>query len=349
VRNALLAALLLTASARAATLDVVRRRDVLIRVQVGGTVVTHDIFRLKATIDGRVEAVYASTGAWRAASDPLATLSSVELAAMLDARGSQDQEVLQDRWGKVYAPTPVRCPSDCYVLRNYLRPKSWVKPQAVLFEAARGLRLVARVKAKDVRLLRRPGLMLTYWPTSDPERRRSAPVTALVSDANDGSAAGASFEVELTPRDGLAPGTEWSGEIVARIDRSVLAVPSTALIRQGGFYYLPMRVQVGITGDGLTEILAGTEEGRPFLTFDDAELHALRGGPGATPGEATSTVVEAPGPVVEEEATDPTPLPKRAPDSEAPAPAPAPAPKPKPAPAPPPPKQQDFGDDPYGR
>lgn len=339
MKLALLAVLALASAARAATLDVVRRRDVLIRVQVQGTVVTHDVFRLKSTISGRVEEVLASTGAWRAAADPLATLSSTELAAMLDARGPQDQTVLQDRWGKVFAPTPVRCPADCYVLKNYLRPKTWVRPQAVLFEAARGLKLIARVKAKDVRLLRRPGLTLTYWPSSDPERRRSAPVTALVSDTNDGADVGASFEVELSPRDFLPPGTEWSGEIIAQIDRNVIAVPSAALIRQDGFYYLPVRVSAGTTADGVTELTSGVEEGRPILILDDAELKGAERSPAAaaaSAGEAAAIVDEKP---ADDAAPAPAPAPQPAP----------PAPKPAPAPGPAPAKTQDFGDDPYGR
>ncbi len=341
MKLALLAALALVSTARAATLDVVRRRDVLLRVQVAGTVVTHDVFRLKATINGRVEEVLASTGAWRAAADPLATLSNVELAAMLDSRGPQDQTVLQDRWGNVFAATPIRCPADCYVLRNYVRPKTWVKPQAVLFEAARGLKLIARVNSKDVHLLRREGLRLTYWPVSDPERRRSAPVTALVSDAADASA-GASFEVELSPRDYLPPGTEWTGEIIARVDRDVLAVPSAALIRQSGVYYLPVRVGVGIAADGVTEITSGVEEGRPILILDDAELRGAERSPaaaGAAAGEAAAIVDEKP--VSDVEAVpDSTPTP---------APPPKPKPAPAPAPVPAPAKQQDFGDDPYGR
>jgi hypothetical protein len=329
VRTALAAVLLLAASARAAQLDVVRRRDVLLRVRLSGTVVTHDVFRLKSTIDGRVESVRVSTGVWHAAAEPLATLSSRELAAMLDARGSQDEGVLEDRWGSAYAPTPIRCPADCYVLKSYLKPKAWVRPQAVLFEAARGLKLVGRVRDEDVHLLRRPGLTLTYWRTSDPERRWSVPIAALVPDG-----AGTNLEAELTPRDPLGPDESWSGEVIAQIDRDVLAVPTSILIRQGGFYYLPVRVAVGLTADGVTELQpqSGVEEGRAVLNLSDAELNGAERAAIAPAGGESAPVLEENG----SPAAAPTPEPE-------------PAPKPAPAPAPRPSPQPDFGDDPYGR
>ncbi len=341
--RALLAALSLASalapSARGATLDVVRRRDVLLRVKITGTVETRGIFRLKSTIDGRIEEVLTSTGAWHGPAEALATLSSTELAAMLDARGSQDKSVLLDRWGKVYRPTPIRCPDECYVLRSYLRPKSWVRPQAVMFEAARGLTLVARVRAEDVGKLHAPGLVLTYWADADPENRRRVQVTTLIPDSPGEAKSGAHFEIALSPQRYFPPGTAWSGEIIARVDRDVLAVPSAALIKNGSFYYLPVRVQTGLTADGVTELTSGIEEGRPYLILDDAQLRgAERGG---------AVLPNGPGEIIDEPAPGEAPAAAAKPAAPAakPAPAPAPAAPVEPAPAP----QRDFGDDPYGR
>ncbi|NNN06585.1 MAG: hypothetical protein HKL90_11850 [Elusimicrobia bacterium] len=331
---ALLAALPLAPCARAQTLDVVRRRDVLLRVQVTGTVEARGIFRLKSTIDGRIEEVRASTGSWRAPADVLATLSSTELAAMLDARGSQDKSVMLDRWGKVYRPTPIRCPDECYVLRSYLRPKSWVRPQAVLFEAARGLTMIAHVRAEDVEKLHAAGLVLTYWTDAAPENRRRTPVTALIPDSPGEAKSAAHFEIPLSTRLYFPPGTAWSGEIIARVDHDVLAVPSAALIKSGPFYYLPVRVQTGLTADGVTEILSGVEEGRPYLLLDDTQLHGAERGGSVLPGSVS----------VEEAA--PAEAPAAAPKPAAPAAKPAPA---APPPAPAPAAKPDFGDDPYAR
>jgi hypothetical protein len=329
----LLAALLLAPAARAATLDIVRRADVVIRVRATGTIVAHDLFRLKSTIEGRVEEVNASTGVWRDNRDALATLAGNELAAMLDARGPQDTDVLEDRWGKVYTPTPIRCPDICYVLKSFLKPRSWVKPQAVLFEAARGLRLVGRVLTKDAHYLHRmqgvSGYTLTYWPVSNPAHRLTARPVSLAVDASGSRPTGASFEFELPPRSDLPPGTDWAGEIVIVVDHDVLVAPDASLIRDSGFFYIPMRVAVGDAIDGVTEILSGANENRPILILNDEELN---GAERVKPGEAVPPSPEVMIPGVPSESSRPAARP---------APAPAPAPERQPT------NDKDFGDDPY--
>jgi len=68
---------------------------------------------------------------------------------MLDSKGSQNVNILEDRWQRVYRPTSARCPDTCFILRNFLKPKTWVKPESVMFEAASTLKLVARVRPED--------------------------------------------------------------------------------------------------------------------------------------------------------------------------------------------------------
>jgi len=67
-------ALLLAAAVPAlgAATGAVRRGDLLIPVKVEGTVVPEDVYRLKSTLEGRVEGVNMSSGAWRGADEPLA-------------------------------------------------------------------------------------------------------------------------------------------------------------------------------------------------------------------------------------------------------------------------------------
>ncbi len=337
--RALAAAVLVLASlARAATPDFVRRRDMYLRVFVTGSVVAHGKFRLKSTIEGRVETVAASTGTWHAPTEALAELANTELAALLDARGPQDKGVLLDRWGQVYRPTPIRCPDECYVLKSYVRPKGWVRPQAVLFEAARRLVLVVRVRAEDAAALRAPGLTLTFWDDAHPQRKRHAPVTALIPDAPGRSSA--SFEVEFSPDFYLPPGTAISGVIVARVDHDALTVPDEALIRVGSRAYLPMLVRTGLSADGATEILAGAEDGRPILILDDAKFKSG----GAAPPESGAAMIDS----SSAEDSAPGETPATPPAAAAPAPA-TPTPVTPTAPTRPPAPTHDFGDDPYAR
>lgn len=267
------ALILLAAHAGAATPSQVKRGNLEIKVKVTGTVVADDIFRIKATIEGRVESVLTSTYVWRGADQPLAFLAHKELAAMLDSKGSQNVDILEDRWQRVYRPTAARCPDTCFILKNFLKPKTWVKPESVMFEAAGSLKLVARVRPEDATWIH-DGQDLVFWAVNDPKRRLRGRVTKFILDIQGEKVTpGATFTLVMSPDRYFNPGTEWEGEIVPLSKKDVLFVPTDALIREGGVTYLPIRVSTGITTQGLTQITAGVEEKRDILVLDDAQLH----------------------------------------------------------------------------
>lgn len=273
MRRALAALLLLGASRSfGATPGAVRRGTLEVRVHVTGTVVPEDVFRLKSTIDGRIEEINASSFTWHGADQPLAMLVRRELAAILDARGQQDQGLVEDRWQRVYRPTPVRCPDTCFVLKVYARPHAWIKPQAVMFEAARKLAMVARVRPEDVPLIR-DGMELTFWSVKDPRKKLKGRVTRYILDIQGQNVdPGASFTLYMTPDRYFDPGTDWEGEIIPSRKSDVLIVPTAALIRSGGAVYLPVRVATGTTTQEFTQITAGAEDKREFLQLDDSQL-----------------------------------------------------------------------------
>lgn len=269
-----LAALLLAAAAPAlgASTGEVRRGDLVVHARVTGTVVPDGVYRLKSTIEGRVESVDASTGSWRASGQLLATLAYKELAAMIDARGAQRQDVMEDRWSRVYRPTPVRCPDACYVLKAYVKPREWVKPQAVLFEAAARLQLVGRVRPEDA-LLVRNGMTLTFWDVKDPGRTMTGKVARLLLDARgEKGEPGATFTLDLPPSRSLDVGAQWEGEIIPLRKTDVLLVPTAALIVHDGVPYLPVRVSTGVTTADFTQITAGADARSRILVLDDASL-----------------------------------------------------------------------------
>lgn len=249
-----------------------RRADLPLKVRVTGTVVTQDIIRLKSSIEGRVEEVLTSTYAWAGADQPLGTLANKEMAAILDSHTTTDQGVVEERWKKVYRPTPFTCPGGCFVLRIFVRPKEWLKPKAVLLEAARGLRMVGRVRPEDAHWIK-DGQPIEFWAVKDPSRRRQAAVAHYILDIQ-GSRAnpGGSFWMDMPPSRYFDPGTEWEGFIIPLTKKNVIVVPTEALIRHAGAVYLPVRVSTGITTDALTEIEAGVEPKRQILPLDDARL-----------------------------------------------------------------------------
>lgn len=265
--------LLVCAPAFAASNSVVKRGDLEIRVRVTGTVVPDDVFRIKSTIEGRVETVDSGTFTWKNADQPLSFLAHKELAAMIDSKTNQNIDLMEDRWQRVYRPTPVRCPDTCFILKNFARKGTWVKPQTVMFEAARTLKMVARVRPEDAPWIR-DGQDLVFWPLKDPKRRLKGRVTRYVLDIQgDKVSPGASFVLTMSPDRYFDPGTEWEGEIVPLSKKDVLIVPTGALVHgPDGATYLPVRVSTGITTAGLTELSGGIEEKRDILVLDDEVL-----------------------------------------------------------------------------
>lgn len=267
-----LIALLLALNSTAATGAKVKRGDLEIKVKVTGTVVPDDIFRIKATIEGRVESVLTSTYTWRGADQPLAFLAHKELAAMLDSKGTQNVDILEDRWQRVYRPTAARCPDTCFILKNFLKPKTWVKPESVMFEAAATLKLVGRVRPEDAAWIR-DGQELIFWPVNDPKRILRGRVTKFILDIQgERVTPGATFTLIMSPDRYFNPGTEWEGQIIPLSKKDVLYVPTDALVHGPDGTYLPVRVSTGITTLGLTEIAAGVEVNRDVLVLDDEQL-----------------------------------------------------------------------------
>ncbi|MEQ1920231.1 MAG: efflux RND transporter periplasmic adaptor subunit [Elusimicrobiota bacterium] len=263
----------LAAYSSAATPAKVKRGNLEVKVRVTGTVVPDDIFRIKSTIEGRVESVLTSTYVWRGADQPLAFLAHKELAAMLDSKGTQNVDILEDRWQRVYRPTAARCPDTCFILKNFLKPKTWVKPESLMFEAAATLKLVARVRPEDAHWVR-DGQDLIFWPVKDPKRILRGRVTRFLLDIQGEKVTpGATFTLIMSPDRYFDPGTEWEGEIVPQSKKDVLYVPTGALVREGDAVYLTVRVSTGITTQGLTEITSGVEVNREVLVLDDSQLH----------------------------------------------------------------------------
>ncbi|MBI3288512.1 MAG: efflux RND transporter periplasmic adaptor subunit [Elusimicrobia bacterium] len=252
----------------------VKRGDLEVRVKITGTVVADDVFRIKASIDGRVEKVLTSTNAWHRPGDVLAYLSNPELAAMLDAKGTQNVNILEDRWQRVYKPTQVRCAQDCFILKNFMKPKSWVKPQTVFFEAAGTLKLIARVRPEDAPWVR-DGQEVSFWSAKNPKQRLRGRVARFVLDIQGEKVSpGGTFTLVLSPDRSIEPGVECEGEIIPMAKKDVLIVPTASLIRSGGSVYLPVRVSTGITTQELTQITSGIEEKRDILILDDSQMGA---------------------------------------------------------------------------
>jgi len=296
VRNAILLALFLPAAAHGQEVRDVERGTLEVLIKTQGTVRAEDVFRVRSTIDGRIESVDGKPRTWASGSDSIVKILNKEYAALMDSKQSTPGQVLEKRWQRVYKPTPVRCPDQCYVLKIFASPMKWVKSGTLLLEAARKLRLVGRIRPGDTRWIK-DGQLLTFWDKQKPRRKVQGRVEAFQLDVQGNSVEpGGMFTTLLDSRYYLDPGTEWEGEIKALVRKDVLHVPTQALIRHDGEIFLPVRVSTGITTYDLTEITAGVAERTHFLVLDpdklgQVELHRPKGlapPPAAKPEEKTA-------------------------------------------------------------
>lgn len=250
----------------------VRRGDIEVKVRVTGTVVADDVIRIKSAVAARVEEISVSTRSWVKAKQTLGTLADKEMAAIRDVQSTTPRGAVEDRWKKIYQPTAIESPGECFLMTAFVKPGQWVKPQALLFEAAKTLRMAGRVRPKDVQWVEN-GQRLEFWAKKDPTRKMEARISRYALDDQGRSAnPGGSFAMNLSRKQYLDPGTEWEGIIIPVTKRDVLTVPTAALIQYDGQTYLPVRVSTGITTDTLTEIEDGVEAKRRILVLDDARL-----------------------------------------------------------------------------
>jgi hypothetical protein len=266
--------LLLAGLASAQTEGIVRRGEVQARVPIRGTVIGGDVFRLKSPIEGRIAVVNMSTYTWYDPDHILGMIADTELSAMMDAHGSTGNDVLEERWQRVYKPTKIHCPSECFILRSFIKPRQLVKPHALLVEFTRSMTMVGHVRLEHTPYVKfnQP---FQFWAVKDPQKKMSARVVRFkVIEHDPNKEPGGHVEYPMDRSWYMDPGTEWEGVIEAELKKKVLTVPNAALVVHNGVTYLPVAVSTGIATEEITELVGGVDENTRYLTLDAAKLGA---------------------------------------------------------------------------
>ncbi|MCX5790504.1 MAG: hypothetical protein NTX64_18685 [Elusimicrobia bacterium] len=262
----------------------VKRGPIERRAPASGTVVFEDVFRLKSSIEGRIEAVLASSYTWAGPESPVALLADQKMAALIDNRNTTPTEVLEERWKGTMQPAQVRCMEDCFILTVFARPKKRVLPQAVLFEAAHTVKLVGHIANQHLGWVQE-GQTVWFWSPTDPSERHHVIVNTFVVD-NPGkkTEAGGTFTARCNREQYLDPGSPWVGYVVVEKRKTALVVPTSALFQWGDSVYLPVKVSTGATNEDFTEITTGIEGGRRILVPKSGAMGSARPhGPEAAP------------------------------------------------------------------
>ncbi|MBI3504974.1 MAG: hypothetical protein HY059_09050 [Proteobacteria bacterium] len=245
-------------------------------VPVSGVVVPSDVFRLKATIDGRMESVSASSWTWVKGDTVLGLLANTELAALIDARGTTPQEMLEDRWQRVFAPSKITCGAECFILQVFIKEKRPIRPEQVLFEVSKGLLLVAKVRPHEAGWVR-PGMAIEAWVGN---RRRvvRAYIDRIIPPKSRDSGEPTTVEAPLSPEGYLNPGTKFEGRVIIEAHEDTLYVPTQSLIRHKDGVYLPVRVKTGLVSETHTEVLDTVVDRQPILVLDPKDLRGAERG-----------------------------------------------------------------------
>ena len=147
----------------------VRRGTMKLLVHVQGSVRPEQLYRLKATIEGRVETVVKTANQWSDERDPIGSLLTKEMAALVDSNATTPNNVLEDRWQRVFQAVPISCPGRCFVVKVYAKPGSLIQAGTLLAEAAGKLRLVGRVRPGDTAWVKE-GQLVRFWDKKDPNQ-----------------------------------------------------------------------------------------------------------------------------------------------------------------------------------
>ncbi|MDE2293583.1 MAG: hypothetical protein KGL53_15990 [Elusimicrobia bacterium] len=246
----------------------VRRGTMKLLVHVQGTVRPEQLYRLKSTIDGRIQSIDLHANSWSDARHPIGTLLTNEMAALIDSNATTPTGVLEQRWQGEFQPTPIACPERCFVVKVYAQAGVPVRAGTLLAEAAGKLRLVGRVRPGDSAWVRE-GQVVEFWDKRDPSRRQKARIERFVRDVQGQRVLpGGTFTALLSPEAWIDAGAEWEGVIDADVRKDVLSVPTKALLVYDGKVYLPVRVSTGVTTYDETQIISPLPSGTEALQFE---------------------------------------------------------------------------------
>lgn len=256
---------------------VLRRADLIAIIPVAVAIRPVDKIQILAPHNGRFEQIKIKANGWADPKAPIGFEVSKELASLLDSNHTTREDVFQDRWKSMFPPTPLECPTGCFVMSTPVKPKTWVQAGKPLIQVASALEVEATFSS-DISKWRRLQFILEVWPASDPKHRKALTITSV----SDGSVIG-----RVPFGSDIIPGSSWKGRLKILLRRKAYAVPTPALIHYHGSAYLPVRVSPGISNGRETEIVSGVRAGQHFLNLrpDRSGSSAGQNGPGVVSEE----------------------------------------------------------------
>lgn len=248
------------------------RGDIAVTIESTGVVRPQNRLEIKPPVAGRIEDVLVHEGDWVKAGQVVASMSSSDRAALLDAARARGPEELA-RWQDIYRATPLIAPLDGEIIARSMEPGQTATAQDTVLVMSDKLIIEAQVDETDLAQIQ---LGQTAKVTLDAYATKSFPASvshiAFEAETVDNVTI---YRVQVLPdempefvRSGMTANVTFT----ATSAESKLLVPAAAVREEGGRQVVsvpPFRpgdpvtreVTTGLTDGKSIEILSGLAEG----------------------------------------------------------------------------------------
>lgn len=248
-----------------------KRGDLEVTILATGTVQPENRLDIKAPVAGRMDSIRIREGEKVKKGQILASMSSTERAAMLDAARAKGAEEYKS-WAELYLPTPIIAPiSGTIILRNVEPGQTFTTADAI-FTMSDRLTVKAQVDETDiaqVKLQQSARIVLDAYP----DKKINAHADKIAFDSKTVNSV-TTYIVDVLPEETpeyMRSGMTVNVTFFVDSKKDILLVPSEALKVQSGKTVLLIQgsdgqpqsreIQVGVSDGRNTEILSGANEG----------------------------------------------------------------------------------------
>lgn len=256
----------LSALCFAESVVVVERADVQVLQPMSGTIVPGEKKILNAGFAGRIEALPVPSQSPFRHKETLAIISGRDLAAIIDANATTQQQIVEARWQKIYKPARLRAPFDGFLLETRAGLKEFVKADTPLFVVTPDLSFEAIVPLAGTPGMSK-GMAAQVWRPSNPELKIPGRVKEVLPGVP--SPGKATVRVDILPADDIAmplPGTVMDGQIAVAEKKGVITVPVGAIRHAEGRTFVSVEVEEGLSDGVRTHVTRGLTPGQVILT-----------------------------------------------------------------------------------
>jgi macrolide-specific efflux system membrane fusion protein len=259
----------------------VKRGDLEVTILATGTVQPENRLEIKAPVAGRMDNIYVREGEKIRKGQIIASMSSTERAAMLDAARAKGAEEYKS-WAELYLPTPIMAPiSGTIILRNVEPGQTFTTTDAI-FTMSDRLTVKAQVDETDiakVKLKQEAQIALDAYP----DKKIKAHADQIAFDSKTVNSV-TTYIVDVLPSETpeyMRSGMTANVTFYVESKKNVLLVPNEALKVERGQTVVMVKgpenqsqtrdVQLGSSDGKYSEVIDGLEEGDVAM-FPDVKL-----------------------------------------------------------------------------